>query len=187
MIGIIAAVSQNGVIGVYDQITGKGSIPWHYKADMKYFRETTTNSTVIFGRKTFETIGKALPKRRNVVISSTKIDVEGIETFSNIKEAMKKLEGDYQESCKIFEAPDMDCLVEKQSIWFAGGARIYEEGMEYASTIHLTLVPDIITGRSDEMAKFPFINPYRFKEVEILQPSQFKEDNLQLYICQRVY
>ena len=51
------------------------NLPFDYPTDMKYFRETTKGATIIMGRKTFESIGRALPKRRNIVISRTKVEV----------------------------------------------------------------------------------------------------------------
>lgn len=60
---IVVAVAQNGVIGK------DGDLPWHLPADMKFFRELTTGNTIIMGRKTHESIGKALPKRVNIVIT----------------------------------------------------------------------------------------------------------------------
>jgi len=181
MIGLIAAVSQNGVIGIDDE-SGKGKLPWNYPADMKYFRTTTANSIIIFGRKTFESIGKPLPKRRNLVISSSKIDITGVETFPTVSDAMSQLKKDEEWAINTFEAPDMDMLVVHQNIWFAGGARIYEEGMNYADEIHLTLTPDVINDPS--AVKFPFINPRLFgiKEQKQLIPG---ENNLQLCIFQR--
>lgn len=68
-------------------------------------------------------IGKALPKRRNIVISSKKINVPNIETFFSIKEAIASATTD---------------------VWLIGGASIYAEGMSYADKILLTITPDII-------------------------------------------
>ena len=143
-IKMIAAVSFNGIIGI------DGKIPWNYPADMRHFRECTKNSTIIMGRKTFEEISKALPNRRNIVISSKPIDAQGVETFSNIADA-------------IFEANDISAIKpahDLQDIWLIGGASIYEAGMAYAQEIHLTLTPDIVEG--ENLVKFPFINPRQF-------------------------
>jgi dihydrofolate reductase len=172
MIGIIAAVSQNGVIGVDNKI------PWDYPADMKYFRTTTANSTIVFGRKTFESIGRALPKRRNIVISSQKINIDGIETFPSIQ-AMK--------GAGVFPQPPITNADEHgnvitifpSNLWFAGGARIYEEAMEHAEEIHLTTTPDVIT-RSDAV-RFPWINPRRFG-IHSWQQLTLGDDTLRLYV-----
>lgn len=143
MIKMIAAVSINGVIGANNKL------PWNYPADMKYFRTSTANSTVIMGRKTFESVGcRALPKRRNIVVSSKVVDSPNIETFGSLETALSKTEGD---------------------VWLIGGAGIYEEGMtkKYVDEIYLTLVPNFVN--SLNAVKFPFINPRLFKA----EPLQF--------------
>jgi dihydrofolate reductase len=145
MIGLIAAVSHNGIIGV------ENKIPWNYSEDMKHFRETTKNSTIIMGRKTFESIGKPLPKRRNIVISSKKIEVGGVETFSSIS------------SVVVEQNPMLPDY--RSDVWFIGGASIYEEGMQYADEIHLTLTPDMIT--APNAVRFPWINPQHFAVREL--------------------
>ena len=176
MIGIIAAVSANGVIGVDNKL------PWDYPADMKYFRTATANSTIIFGRKTFESIGRALPRRRNIVISSQKINVEGVETFPSITETMVKIDQDYKDFCSSCNQ-SMDMIILPPTVWFAGGARIYEEGMQYAEEIHLTVTPDIIT--QADAVRFPWINPRKFeiKEWRQLTPG---DDTLRLYIYKKI-
>ena len=66
MISIIAAVSKNGVIGVDNKL------PWNLPEDLKRFKELTTNNVVIMGRKTYESIGKPLPNRINIVVTRNK-------------------------------------------------------------------------------------------------------------------
>jgi len=181
MIGIIAAVSSNGIIGVTDQ-NGKQSIPWNYPVDMKYFRETTKNSTVVFGRKTFQTINKPLPNRRNIVISSAKVEMEGIETFLTLGAAIETVKTPVNPS--IITSGANTVMIFEPNIWLAGGAGIYEVGMHYADEIHLTVLQDIITS-SPTAVRFPFINPRLFevREWRQLTPG---DDTLRLYIYKRV-
>lgn len=146
MIGIIAAVSANGVIGLDNKL------PFDYPQDMKHFRTTTAGATVIMGRKTWESIGRLLPKRRNIVISRNKVDFEGLETFSSLKEA-------------IFSNT---LLATKSDIWLIGGASIYEEGMEFAEQIVLTLTPDVI--KTNNAVRFPWINPSKFVPQAAVRP-----------------
>lgn len=94
------------------------------------------------GRKTFEGIGRPLPKRNNIVISSRKIEIEGITTFASVSEAALS-------------------ATMNQDIWFIGGATIYEAGMEFADKIVLTLTPDY-EARTPAV-RFPWINPLKFK------------------------
>jgi dihydrofolate reductase len=134
MIKMIAACTTHGVIGV------DGKIPFDYSADMKHFKALTLNSTVVMGRKTFEGIGKPLPKRRNIVISSNKI--QDMETYSSLLDLIYHL----------------DCNAE---IWLIGGSAIYQEGMKYAQEIHLTITPD--EENHPNSVKFPWIDPTIFK------------------------
>lgn len=144
-IGIIAAVTQNGVIGI------ENKLPFDYPEDMKHFRTKTSNSTIIMGRKTFEGIGRPLPKRRNIVISRTKIEVPGVETFSSLKSAI-----DIASTMEL-----ADDSLRPPPIWLIGGASIYEEGMQFANHIVLTLTPDVEL--RTPAIKFPWINPEKFR------------------------
>lgn len=170
MIGIIAACSINGIIGIIDPVTCMGKLPFNYPDDMRYFRQTTKDSVVIMGRKTFESIGsKPLPKRDNYVITSQKIDDPQIKCFPTIHSAIS-----YEKSI-IREHP--------KNIWLIGGASIYEEGMLYADEIHLTLTPDYISEQNN--IKFPFINPMLFELKGYMQLSDPPSDKLVCAIYKR--
>jgi dihydrofolate reductase len=160
MIGIISSTSINGVIGIYKD--GFGKLPFHYPDDMRYFRETTRGSIVIMGRKTFESIGKPLPKRENIVITSQNLEVSGVTCHRSIASALKA------ESVKL-----RDHAV---NIWFIGGSGIYQEAMLYADEIHLTLIPDYIDDQNS--IKFPFINPIMFDLCGYKQLSDQPTDKL---------
>lgn len=175
MIGIIAAVSHNGVMGADNKL------PWDYPADMKYFRTATAGGNVIFGRKTFESIGRALPKRRNIVISRTRVEVPGVETFTSITDALVQIEEDNEKAKAQFTTSDIQVI--PANTWFCGGARVYEEAMDHADEIHLTVTPDVI--RRDDAVRFPLINPREFqvKSWTQLTPG---DDTLRLYVYNRV-
>ena len=127
-VGIIVAVSPEGVIGV------DGNIPWHYSADMKRFKRLTTGSTVIMGRHTWESLPqKPLKDRRNIVISSR--DLEAVDCYRDVASALASATGD---------------------VWFIGGARIYEEAMGHADVIDLTYVPDRVD--TVDAVRFPDID-----------------------------
>lgn len=120
MKGILVATSPEGIIGK------DNTIPWHYSEDLKRFKRLTIGKTVIMGRNTWESLPiKPLPERRNIVI--TRSLIENVECFKSINEALKTCEGD---------------------IWFIGGAGIYEEAMDLADCIDMTLVPDSISGNN---------------------------------------
>lgn len=133
---IIVAMDQNGVIGV------NGTLPWHLPRDMTHFRTLTAGHTVIMGRKTYESIGRPLPKRQNIVISNTAAypHVQMARTF---EEALG--------------------LCEPQAKVFAiGGSAVYKSALEQAQTCYITRVHTIVTG--DTM--FPTINWEQWAEVE---------------------
>ena len=128
MKGILVAVSPEGIIGK------DNTIPWHYSADLKRFKRLTTGNTIIMGRKTWESLPiKPLPNRRNIVI--TRSSIEDIECFQSIDDALQTCEGD---------------------VWFIGGAGIYQEAMQKADLIDMTLVPDSVSG--EDCIYFPKID-----------------------------
>ena len=128
MRGILVAVSPEGIIGK------DNTIPWHYSADLKRFKRLTTGNTIIMGRKTWESLPiKPLPNRRNIVI--TRSSINDIECFQSIDDALQTCEGD---------------------VWFIGGAGIYQEAMQKADIIDMTLVPDSVSG--EDCIYFPAID-----------------------------
>lgn len=117
---MIFAASPQGVIGV------GGKIPWRYLGDWKRFKRVTMGTTVVMGRKTFESIGKPLPGRRNIVVTSHALDVPGVESVASIQEALDR--------------------AGTEDVWFIGGGRIYEEAMSFVDVIDVTYVPDYADG-----------------------------------------
>lgn len=129
-VGAIVAMTRDRVIGL------GGKLPWHYSEDLKRFRLRTLGSAVIMGRRTWESIGeKPLPHRRNIVITGAMI--EGAEHYPSIGEALER--------CR------------DEPVWFIGGARIYEEAMNYCDLLDVTLVPDRIDDPG--AVRFPEIDP----------------------------
>lgn len=132
MIGMIVAVSPEGAIGLH------GTIPWKHPGDLKRFKRITTGTTVIMGRNTYESIGRPLPNRRNIVITSRPI-LGAVDTFSDLESALATTEGD---------------------VWIIGGARVYAEAMRVADRIDITYVPDRV--EHPDAVKFPAIDTTRF-------------------------
>jgi dihydrofolate reductase len=132
---MIYAVSPDGVLGI------GGKIPWHYPADLKRFKRLTAGATVVMGRATFESIGRPLPQRRNVVVTRTAIAMAGVESVTSLEDA-------------IALAGDAD-------VWFIGGARIYAEAMKHVDTIDVTYVPDRVPVEGAVLA--PPIDPRVFE------------------------
>jgi len=133
---VVIADEKNG-IGKNNQLLA------HLPADLKHFKELTVGHPVIMGRKTFESMGKPLPQRRNIVVTTQDIKIEGCEIAHSIKEAVDKCKG-----------------VERLSI--IGGANIFEQSMHLADTIYLTRLHHTF----DADTYFPAINPEIWKETE---------------------
>ncbi len=135
MIYHVVAVSQNGVIGK------DGKLPWHFSSDLQFFKKLTTGHTVIMGRKTFDSIGKVLPNRKNIVISrQAHSPVEGVEFVTSIKAAFER--------------------AKNGETFIIGGASIYGETMDRVGGIYLTHIGQDFEGD----AFYPGI-PSAFKEV----------------------
>jgi dihydrofolate reductase len=119
MIAHIVACSTNNVIG------RQGKIPWHLPQDLKHFRQITEGNAVIMGRSTFESIGKALPRRLNVVLSKTVDKIEGVQIANSIDVAL--------DFCKS-----------QSKIFIIGGEQIYHQTFTIISHIFLTRIHQVI-------------------------------------------
>jgi len=120
MVKIIVATSKNRVIG------DSNSLIWHLPADLKRFKELTTGNPIVMGRKTYESIGRPLPNRRNIIITrDVKYDVEGCEVVNSLEEAL---------------------MICNNNCFIIGGGEIYNQSMEIADQIYLTLVHEDFEG-----------------------------------------
>lgn len=148
MTTIIVAMGENREIGKDNQLL------WHLPADLKHFKEITSGHPIIMGRKTYESIGKPLPNRTNIVVS-TKKDwfEEGILIVGSLKEAIKFAK-------KIDE-----------NIFIIGGGKIYEQCMEIADRLEVTLVKTNLEADT----YFPKIDEKNWQKVdEICYPADEK-------------
>lgn len=117
-ISIIAAVSQNGVIGK------NGKIPWKLPPDIKRFRKLTMGHTIIMGRKTFESIGHPLKKRKNIVLSQNrKLKIRGCLVFDSLTKAF-----------------DFAFFKKEKEVFVIGGENVYKDALPFAKKIYLTLI-----------------------------------------------
>lgn len=123
-ISIVVAISENRVIG------RDNKLPWHIPEDLKRFKELTLNHPIIMGRKTYESIGRPLPQRTNIVITRDKnYHVEGLVVVHSIEEAIQK-------SSKI----------DQEEIFIIGGGKIFEQSLHLTDKICLTIVHKIVEG-----------------------------------------
>ena len=138
MIFHVVAMARNRVIGKNNKL------PWHFSSDLKHFKELTTGSTVIMGRKTFESIGKPLPNRENFVLSRTQSGSPAphLYFFNSIETALKN--------------------VQTENAFIIGGADLYGQTIDLVDGIYLTR----IDADYDGDAHYPEI-PECFDEVEI--------------------
>src|SRR5690625_4149017 len=122
---IIVAHSLNGVIG------NKGEIPWHLPSDFAFFRQKTEGHTVVMGRKTYESIGRPLPNRRNIVLSRHVHSAQGVECFPRVEDLEESLAGTKGPNEKVF---------------IIGGEAVYNYFIPKASEIYVTLVDAVVKG-----------------------------------------
>lgn len=136
MISIIVATDKKGAIGK------DNALLWHLPNDLKRFKAITSGHPIIMGRKTYESIGRPLPNRRNIVITTNKaLQLPGCEMVNSLAEAMQITAG-------------VDAFV-------VGGGQIYKEAMPYADMIYLTLVDTEL----DADTHFPNIPSDKWEEV----------------------
>ncbi len=119
---MVLAMGENGVIG------RDGKVPWHYPEDLKHFRTTTEGHAIIMGRKTFLEVGKPLPKRRNLVVSSGLPASPGVEVFPTLEAAL----------AAAYETDEEPRII--------GGKRIFEDALPLATTVWLTRVRGAVEG-----------------------------------------
>ena len=136
---LIAAVSRNGVIGK------GGKLPWHLPDDLKRFKALTLGHAIIMGRKTFDSIGRPLPKRRNLVVSrQAGFHHEGVEVFSSLEKALEAAHFGGDESPFVI-----------------GGAEIYAAALPLATRLELTELRELVDGDT----YFPPIDPLAWQLV----------------------
>ena len=115
MVSIIVAVAENGVIG------DKNTLLWHISEDLKHFKAVTTGHPVIMGRKTYESLGRPLPNRTNVVITRQQVEIPGCRVVHSLGEAVALFPGD-------------------DEVFVIGGAQIYAQALPLADRFYLTRV-----------------------------------------------
>ncbi|WP_434679111.1 dihydrofolate reductase [Pseudomonas sp. R1-18] len=121
-LSLIAALGENRVIGV------DNSMPWHLPGDFKYFKATTLGKPIIMGRKTWDSLGRPLPGRLNLVVSRQDgLQLEGAEVFSSLEAARERAEQWARE-----QSVDEVMLI--------GGAQLYTQAMPQADRLYLTRV-----------------------------------------------
>ncbi len=131
---IISAIARNGVIG-----KANGEMPWHVKEEFQHFKNTTLGSPIIMGRKTFETLGKPLKGRENLIVTRNekfRVDFDSIKIFSSLDESINYCRRNNSE--KVF---------------IIGGGEIYNQAIQFADEMILSFMKFEAEGE----VKFPEI------------------------------
>jgi dihydrofolate reductase len=136
-VSIIVAIGENNAIGKNNQLL------WHMPNDLKHFKDITSGRTIIMGRKTFDSVGKPLPKRRNIVVTRQDITIPGCEVVKSVEDGLAL--------CKA-----------EDEVFIGGGAEIYKLAMHLTDRIYLT----IIHKSFDADTFFPEIDKTIWKEVK---------------------
>ncbi len=140
---IIVAIADNNAIG------RDNALLWHISEDLKFFKRTTSGCPVIMGRRTFESIGRPLPKRTNIVVSRGFDAPDGLMVVPSLEEA-------YAAALASLEASAGECTVENGSCFIIGGGQIYAQAMPEADRLVITHVHTVI---EDADTFFPPIDP----------------------------
>jgi dihydrofolate reductase len=136
IVSSVVAISENHVIGKDNKLL------WYLPNDLRHFKEITSGHTVIMGRKTFDSVGKPLPRRRNIIVTRQDIAIEGCEVVNSIESALELCKGEAE-------------------VFIVGGAEIYRQSMHLTDRIYLTIVHKEFEGDSF----FPEIDKKEWKEV----------------------
>ena len=152
MLSIIVAKAKNNIIGKENKLI------WHLPEDLKHFKELTTGHTIIMGRKTFESLGRALPNRKHVVFSQNpdfKVDDENVEIVHSMLQIQEYIENEEEN-------------------FVIGGAMIYNLLMPYVTKMYVTQINKDFEGDTF----FPKIDENVWKEVSREKGLKNEENNL---------
>ena len=158
IISMIAAMANNRVIGKDNQM------PWHLPADFAWFKRSTMGKPVVMGRKTYDSIGRPLPGRLNVVISRDEsLDIEGVTTVTSIEKALELVS-------------DVD------EVMIIGGGSIYESCLPKANKLYLTYIDLEVDGDT----QFPsWGESWKQSFSETYQADEKNKHNMEFVILER--
>jgi len=159
-LALVVAVAKNGVIGM------DGGMPWHLSTDLKRFKRDTMGKPIIMGRKTFESIGRALPGRLNIVVSRSDFTADNTVHANSIDAALFLAEGWAKDN-----GVDEICII--------GGGQIYGETLPRASKLYVTHV----MAEPDGDTRFPEINQTEWTPIEREEVPRGEKDSAEtLYV-----
>jgi dihydrofolate reductase len=142
IISLVVARARDGAIG------RGGVLPWHISEDLKYFKRLTVGKPIVMGRKTFDSIGRPLPGRHNIVVTRNLAwQAEGVTVAANLAEAIA--------------AAGLDPKVRAPEIMIIGGGEIYAQALVFADRVYLT---EVAIDVPDADAHFPALDPAQWRE-----------------------
>ena len=150
MYEIVIAMDEDGLIGI------ENKLPWHIPEELEFFRLLTNRQAVIMGRKTYESIGKPLPDRRNIVLSKTLDKLEGAEVFHSLDE----VKGLFSQS--------------SEEVFIIGGADIYNKMFEKFQKLYVSFIKN---EDNEADAFFPKIN---FSDWKIIEEKDYETWNFKI-------
>ena len=146
VISHLVAVSNNNVIGK------DNDLPWKLKRDLQHFKNYTTGKTIVMGRKTYESIGRPLPNRRNIIISSTIRSIDGAEVFSSLEAAL-------------------EALKHEDEIIITGGSYLFNDTTDIVNKLVITVVDTSIEDGD------VFYSDIDYKKWNLVEESFFQKDS----------
>ena len=146
VISHLVAVSNNNVIGK------DNDLPWKLKRDLQHFKNYTTGKTIVMGRKTYESIGRPLPNRRNIIISSTIRSIDGAEVFSSLEVAL-------------------EALKHEDEIIITGGSYLFNDTADIVNKLVITFVDTSIEDGD------VFYSDIDYKKWNLVEESFFQKDS----------
>ena len=149
---MIAAMDKNNVIGLDNKM------PWHLPADLSFFKQTTMGSTIIMGRKTYESIGRPLPGRLNIILSRDKtLNIDGCTVAHSLDEALTL--------AQLALNDDDDDQNDNNEVFITGGAHLYNKYIGDVERLYLTLIDAEFEGDTF----FPDYKKYQWQEINRIQ------------------
>ncbi len=137
IISLVAAMTENYCLGLNNKM------PWHLPADLAHFKQLTLHKSIIMGRKTYESIGKALPNRHNIIITrQSDFNAPDCTIVSSLEQALQTYSAE-------------------EELMIIGGAQIYQQALPVADRLYLTLIHTMIEGD----AYFPHWDAKQWQEV----------------------
>ena len=158
LVSLILAVGKNGQIGL------NNNIPWRLSDDMAFFKDKTLNHVVIFGRKTFESIGRVLPKRTNVVITHNKeFKFDNCLVFHDIESALSY-------------------FYDENEIFICGGSEIYSYCLQnkLVNKIYMTKVN--YTGPADTYFDMKLLNYWKFRKIKSIEINETNNYSAEIFV-----